>query len=96
MKFLQSELEFNSFNGCQINGLSNMKDNNITNDPNSIATIDNLSNNISNNLICFTAIVYYQTKLLKILNDANVPNYLHNKLLIGQLKHNIQILILVI
>ena len=29
--------------------------------------------------MCFTAIVYHQTKILKILNNANVPNYLYNK-----------------
>ena len=33
------------------------------------------------NPICFTATVYHQTKLLKILNDANVPNYLYNKII---------------
>ena len=28
----------------------------------------------------FTATVHHQTKLLKILNDANIPNYLYNKI----------------
>ena len=31
--------------------------------------------------MCFTATVHHQTKLLKILNDANVPNYLYNKII---------------
>ena len=81
MKNLQSELTFNSFNGCQSHGLINIKDSNISNDPNSFAIRDNVSNNISTNPICFTIIVHYQTKLLKILNDANVPNYLYNKII---------------
>ena len=38
-KYLQSELEFNSFNGCQNNGLSNITDSNITN---ALRTIINL------------------------------------------------------
>ena len=58
-----------------------MADNNDTNDPNSIAIRDNLSNNISNNPICLTATVHHETKLLKTLNNANVLNYLYNKII---------------
>ena len=64
MKNLQSELEFNSFNSFQINGLSNITDSNISNDLNSVAIRDNLSNNILTNPICFSATVHHQTKLL--------------------------------
>ena len=83
LKNLQSKLIFNSFSDCEDNDLSNSNDSNITNDSNSVAIRDNISNNISKNPMCFTATVHHQTKLLKILNDANVPNYLYNKSLIG-------------
>ena len=59
----------------------NITDSNVTNVPNSIAIRDNVSNNISTNPICFITTVHHQTKLLKILNDANVPNYLYNKII---------------
>ena len=83
---LQSKLTFNSFNDCENNDLSNTTnnntiDNNISNAPYSVAIGDNLSNNISKNPICFTATVHHQTKLLKILNDVNVPNCLYNKII---------------
>ena len=54
-KNLQSELIFNSFNNCEDNDLSNWNDSNITNNSNSVAIRDKISNNISKNLMCFTA-----------------------------------------
>ena len=44
---------------------------------NVIKTIDN----ISSNLVCYTEIMYYQTQLLKILDDANISHYLYNKII---------------
>ena len=82
------------FNCCQINGLSNITDSNITNNENSIAISNNVSNNISTNQICFTATVHHQTKLLKNLIMQMYQIIYTLKSLIGQLKHNIQLLIL--
>ena len=33
--------------------------------------------NIQDNVLCYTNIVYHQTKLLQILDNANMPHYLY-------------------
>ena len=38
-------------------------------------------NNTSSNPICYTNTMYYQTKLLKILDDANVSHDLYKKII---------------
>ena len=75
---------------------NNITDNNISNAPYSVAIGDNISNNISTNPICFIATVHHQTKLLKFLMMQMYQIIYIIKSLIGQLKHNSQILILVI
>ena len=37
--------------------------------------------NISSNLICYTNTMHYQTKLLKIFDDANVSHDLYKKII---------------
>ena len=74
----------NSSTGCQLNSIdNNMEDNNLNiedqnlerleDQVNTIQTIDNTSSNP----VCYTNTMYYQTKLLKILDDANVSHDLY-------------------
>ena len=37
--------------------------------------------NISSNPICYTSTMYYQTKLFKILDDANVSHDLYKNII---------------
>ena len=85
-KQIQSQL--NSSTGCQLNSIdNNMEDNNINIEDQSLERLEDHENtvetmdNTSSNPVCYTETMYYQTKLLKILDDANVSHDLYKKII---------------
>ena len=84
----QIQSQSNSSTGCQLNSVeNNMEDNNINIEDQSLERLEDHENtvetmdNTPSNPVCYTETMYYQTKLLKILDDANVSHYLYKKII---------------
>ena len=64
-----------------------MEDNNLNFEDQSLERLEDHENtvetidNTPSNLLCYTETMYYQTKLLKILDDANVSHDLYKKII---------------
>ena len=84
----QIQSEVNASKECQFNSVdNNMEDNNINIEDQSFERLEDQLNtietieNTSSNPVCYTETMYYQTKLLKILDDANVSHDLYKKII---------------
>ena len=72
---------------CSTNPIVNMEflDDNVEIESDEI--MDDNSNsfgnnvNIQDNVLCYSNTVYHQTKLLQILDNANMPHYLYSQVL---------------
>ena len=79
----ETTLNSNTYEECSNNPIINMDfldqdveiDNDEVMDENSNTFGNNV--NIQDNVLCYTDMVYHQTKLLQILDNANTPHYLY-------------------
>ena len=84
----QIQSQINSFTEYQLNSIdNNMEDTNVNIENQSLERLDDQVNtvetmdNTPSNPVCYTNTMYYQTKLLKILDDANVSHDLYKKII---------------
>ena len=80
----QIQSQLNSSIEYQLNSVDNMDNNNVNIEDQSLERLEDQLNtmetidNTSSNPVCYTGTMYFQTKILKILNNANVSHYLYN------------------